>query len=208
MPVNFAVAWELVSGNEGGLSNNLKDRGGLTYRGIASKKEPGWNGWQLVIDISHSLGIQNLFDVPDTDKVTYSKMQNALDDSPEVQAAVLEFYRREWDSLYCDVFVRQELANVFFDTSVNMGRGRAVEFLQRALNALNRNQESWEDLTVDGGMGPKTLAVLSLDLVKKDSMMVAKAMSILKGAFYLDIMQRDPSQETFARGWLSRVWVI
>ena len=44
----FEPAFEKTMKFEGGYANNPADRGGETYRGIARKIWPGWNGWPLV----------------------------------------------------------------------------------------------------------------------------------------------------------------
>jgi lysozyme family protein len=44
--------------------------------------------------------------------------------------------------------VAPKLAAELFDTGINMGTGTATGFLQRALNALNRNGRDYGDLTV------------------------------------------------------------
>ena len=50
------------------------------------------------------------------------------------------------------------LAAELFDTAVNMGPDTATGFLQRALNALNRNGRDYGDIAVDRRIGPATLA--------------------------------------------------
>ena len=55
--------------------------------------------------------------------------------------------------MFSDVFrgddMPRALALEMFDTGVNMGTGRAVGFLQTALNVLNRNQQLYPDMVVD-----------------------------------------------------------
>lgn len=50
-----------------------------------------------------------------------------------------------------------KLAAEMFDTGVNMGTGTAIGFLQRALNALNRNSRDYPDISIDRKIGPETL---------------------------------------------------
>ena len=52
------------------------------------------------------------------------------------------------------------LAGELFDTGINMGTGTATGFLQRALNALNRNGRDYGDIAVDRRIGPATMRAL------------------------------------------------
>ncbi len=98
------------------------------------------------------------------------------------------------------------LAAELFDTGVNMGTGSAVAFLQRALNALNRNGADYADLRVDRSIGPATLAALDAFLAKRGKageVVLRKAVEALQGAHYLNIAEARPSQEAFVYGWLA-----
>ncbi len=119
---------------------------------------------------------------------------------------MLAFYKQSyWDRFLGDDVPDQAVANELYDTAVNMGVRRGVRFLQAALNLLNRNQRDYADLIVDGWLGSKSLATLQT-LLRKDrgSGALVKLMNLQQGARYLEIMQRDPSQERFARGWIKR----
>jgi lysozyme family protein len=98
------------------------------------------------------------------------------------------------------------LARELFDSGVNMGTGRAVSFLQRSLNALNRNETDYDDLSVDRIIGGKTLSALSAFLKKRGSgaeTVLLKAVEALQGAHYLRLAETRPSQEAFLYGWLA-----
>lgn len=98
------------------------------------------------------------------------------------------------------------LAAELFDTGINMGTGRAAEFLQRALNALNRNGTDYTDLKVDRQIGPATLAAIAAFARKRgggaESVLI-KACEALQGAYYIKIAEANPSQEAFVYGWLA-----
>lgn len=82
---------------------------------------------------------------------------------------------------------------IVFDMAVNHGPGRAVTILQEALG-----------VTPDGIFGPQTLrAVRQLDEVeeiRREIQSIAQA----RNAFYDRIINRDPSQRVFERGWDNR----
>lgn len=98
------------------------------------------------------------------------------------------------------------LAAELFDTGVNMGTGTATAFLQRALNALNREGADYHDLKVDRQIGPATLLALDAYLHKRgraaESVLI-KAVEALQGAHYIHIAEARPSQEAFVYGWLA-----
>jgi lysozyme family protein len=99
-----------------------------------------------------------------------------------------------------------KLAAELFDTGINMGTGTATGFLQRALNALNRNARDFSDIQVDRQLGPATLTALQSFLrVRGDAgeAVILKAVEALQGAHYLRLAETRPSQEAFLYGWLA-----
>ncbi len=99
-----------------------------------------------------------------------------------------------------------KLAAELFDTGINMGTGTATGFLQRALNALNRNARDYGDLTVDRRIGPATLLALHAFFRKRGTGgedILLKAVEALQGAHYVRLAETRPSQEAFLYGWLA-----
>ncbi len=97
------------------------------------------------------------------------------------------------------------LAAELFDTSVNMGTSTAIAFLQRALNALNRNGADYPDITVDRIIGPDTLGALEAFLAKRGPPaegVLTKAIDALQGAHYVRLAETRPAQEAFLYGWI------
>src|SRR3546814_1593210 len=81
-----------------------------------------------------------------------------------------------------------------FDTGVNMGPAVAVGFLQRALNALNRNGRDWADLAVDRSIGPATLGALRALLRVRGqagACVLVRAMTALQGARYIELDRKS-----------------
>ena len=98
------------------------------------------------------------------------------------------------------------LAAELFDTGVNMGTAAATAFLQRALNALNRNQYDYQDIRVDRNIGPATLRALRAFLRVRGpaaERILIKAVDALQGAHYVRLAEVRPSQEAFLYGWLA-----
>jgi lysozyme family protein len=87
------------------------------------------------------------------------------------------------------------LAEELFHTGVNMGTSTAIGFLQRALNALNRNGADYPDIAVDRTIGTDTLRALEAFLTKRGPSaegVLTKAIDALQGAhgpvFYMSYM--------------------
>lgn len=100
-----------------------------------------------------------------------------------------------------DLMIAEELT----DTGVNMGPTTASKMLQRALNLLNRQGKDWPDLVTDGKIGRMTLAALQQLLSKRPNgrEVLLKLLNILQGMRYIEIVEKDPSQETFMFGWIA-----
>jgi lysozyme family protein len=98
------------------------------------------------------------------------------------------------------------VAAELFDTAVNMGASTAIGFLQRALNALNRNQQDYPDLKVDRMMGARTLgAFKSFRLLRGPAgdKVLLKALESLQGERYIHLAEQRPANEAFLYGWLA-----
>ncbi|MBX3592920.1 glycosyl hydrolase 108 family protein [Sphingomonas sp.] len=98
------------------------------------------------------------------------------------------------------------LAGELFDTGVNMGPPVGIRFLQRALNALNRNQRDYPDMTIDGAIGPVTLHALDAFLALRRPAgegVLLKAIEALQGERYVTLAERRPANEAFLYGWLA-----
>ena len=188
---DFKEAFELTLAHEGGYVKDPDDRGGETYKGIARRYNPGWSGWVRIDKAKKQRGFpQNL-------KV-----------DPALQTEAAAFYRSHyWDKFQGDNIPVQAIANELFDTAVNLGVARAIEFFQRALNVLNRAGALYDNLVTDGVFGPKSLAALRAYLKKDKPDYLLKILNVLQGMHYIEFMTRSPLQEKFARGWLNRVTI-
>lgn len=186
---NFDEAYDITLGHEGGYSNDPYDVGGETYKGVARRYYPNWIGWQI-IDICKN----------------EPNFPNNLRGNADLDELIKQFYRDNyWNLFWGDDIPNQEIANELFDTGVNMGISRAVKFLQKGLNLLNRNQKNYADIVEDCAFGPNTLATLNTYLSMDDPYFLLKIMNILQGHHYIEYMTKSQTQERFARGWLKRV---
>lgn len=98
------------------------------------------------------------------------------------------------------------LAEELFDTGINMGPTIATGFLQRALNALNRNGQDFTDIATDRKIGPQTISALEQFLKKRgDSgeIVLLKAVEALQGERYIKLAEQRPTNEAFLYGWLA-----
>ncbi|ARG17568.1 hypothetical protein B7L44_13795 [Acinetobacter nosocomialis] len=168
---------ELIK-REGGYVNNPNDRGGATNFGIteAVARVNGWKGpmRDLPLDLAKQIYKQQYWINPRFDQV------NTL--SPSIAEELL-------------------------DTGVNCGVAFAKPLLQRALNLLNnQGKGGWPDLAVDGIYGSATLGALKNFLAKRGKdgeKVMLKVLNIMQGQRYIEICERNPTQEQFFYGWIS-----
>lgn len=178
---------------EGGYSSLTFDPGGETYRGISRRYHPDWKGWEIIDTESGGL-----------DEETTRRRLDRL---------VLDFFRGEfWDRFKGDdvANMSQEVATELLECSVNLGYRRCISFLQEALNYLNLDRRTFDDMVVDGLLGPVTLERLRQYLDsrppprKKAERRLLNIMNVLQGSHYLEQMKRHPEKEIF-RGWFDRI---
>jgi len=91
-----------------------------------------------------------------------------------------------------------------FDMAVNLGTGRATEFIQEACNALNNRQKLYSDITVDRSFGGQTMKAVHSCINHRGSALLYKVINLLQGNWYLTLMKRDDKFEKYV-GWFKRV---
>lgn len=187
----FLDAMKTLDNYEGFYSEDSRDPGGETYRGISRVYFPDWWGWQI-IDAEEDLENESI--------------------KRELNGLVLNFYRMQfWNRFNGDAVADHSLpiAIEMLECGVNLGVTKCVTFLQKGLNLLNLNGKLYPDLVEDGRLGPITLARLNSYLVSRPpSREVAEArllkvMNILQGSHYIKIMEKYPEREVF-RSWFNR----
>lgn len=168
---------ELIQ-REGGYVNNPADRGGPTKYGIteAVARTNGFKGnmKDLPLDVAKSIYRKNYWTAPRFDQVN---------------------------------IISSSVAEELLDTGVNCGTCFAKPLLQRALNLLNnQGKAGFPDLTVDGIYGTATLSALRTYLAKRGKegeKVLLRVLNIMQGQRYIEICERNRSQEQFFYGWIT-----
>nr|DAW34410.1 MAG TPA: Lysozyme [Caudoviricetes sp.] len=94
-----------------------------------------------------------------------------------------------WDKWKADQIKNQSVANILVDWVWGSG-ANGIKLPQKLLG-----------LTVDGIVGPKTLAAVN----SSDSLVLFNTIKAERKAFLYRIVERDPSQKRFLKGWLNRL---
>lgn len=107
-----------------------------------------------------------------------------------------------WDVMKLDQIaaLSEPIAAELFDSGFNSGPMQAVIWLQRTLNALNRDQKDYPDQSEDGRLGPLTISALKTFLKARGAdgeLVMLRALNGLQLAFLVGI-----KQETFLFGWI------
>lgn len=167
--------------------DNIFDRGGFTYYGIARNIWPDWKGWPLV----------------DADIKRFGRPRT-IEQAPELAQMVRDFYFYNfWRTNNLDkvAFLSPSIAIEVFDTAVN---GGGTVLLQKTLNIMNRRGTKWRDLKVDGVIGPHTLEVLATALKTRGERVLYRILNAYQGKRYIDLMEKNPDNEEFI-GWFERL---
>lgn len=101
--------------------------------------------------------------------------------------------------------VSEPIGVEMIDTGVNMGPSRPTEFLQRWLNGFNAGASGYQDLFVDGRIGPVTLDALKQYLRRRGregERVLLTALNCSQGARYLSISEGNVTQRAFLYGWV------
>ena len=179
---DFEKAVQKTLSLEGGYINDSNDLGGPTKYGIteATARMHGYTG--------------DMRDLPlETAKAIYKKSY--------------------WDISRLGDFSSQLLAENVLDCNVNFGVNIGGRLLQETLNLLNidpSGRQMYQEITVDGIIGPNTLSTLHKALQSRPDMesLIITLFNCLRAVRYVDIVQARPKNKKFMIGWLKqRVWL-
>lgn len=176
--MSFDQAFASTVNIEGGYSNNVNDAGGETMLGITA-----------------GVARANGYD-------------GAMRDLPIATAKAI-YRAKYWDIIHLDQIdqISPTIAAELFDQAVNCGPGVPIPFLQRALNAFNRQAKDYPDIPVDGLNGPGTASALRAFLRLRGAVgekVMLKALTAQRGVRYLQIAEAHPEDEDFEFGWWAK----
>lgn len=146
----------------------------------------------VITDIPGDSGGRTRFGVaerfhPDLTKTGFYDTMN----QPDALRLAKLIYRTQYcASLRLDQFKDQNIANCMLSFAVNEGVIEAVKIFQRALK-----------LPPDGIIGSQTLD--KANSVKAEDVMLAIYQQ--QKAFYIDLVEKDPTKQKFLNGWINRV---
>lgn len=175
---------EVISGKaEGGFNDDPVDHGGATKYGISARFLKS-----LPEDKLKEYGIKY------TDDESLRQIIFDMD-----IATANKIYKGEfWNGFLFEKLTYQIVTNYYFYIAINFGMAQATKLIQRALWAFYGNMQQVVD---DGVFGEKTLSALN----NAGSAILAPLRSEVAHC-YRAIVDRNPSQEKFLKGWLRRAY--
>ncbi len=190
----YAIAVKDLLRKEGGFVDDKTDRGGTTKNGISLR----------------FLKAEGTFDLDGDGIADFDLNMDGDIDGRDIRLltrgdSVWLYHRCFWQRIRAEDFARP-LGEAMFDQAVNGGLTAARKLLQTALNnclaAMRRNDR----LTVDGRIGPSTMAAYHAVLTYPAFGMPVLISSYRKAAAdrYRAIVARYPDQKKFLNGWLNR----
>jgi len=118
----------------------------------------------------------------------------ALGDVRDITMSEVEaIYYQYWRAAQCDT-LPEPLDYFVFDCAINSGAVRAIKLLQRALG-----------IRADGQFGPQTQHALELVIASSDNDELAREYLRQRAVWYDEIIESDPTQAVFAKGWINRL---
>ena len=193
---SFALGMNFSMGAEGGISNHNKDSGGLTYRGIASRWNPNWSGWRIVNRVLAKY--PEIAEGYDRRPVTMEDMNRELEQVPELDHLVHDFYYNKYWKRTGAELMPYRLGVVLFDASILTGVRRSVKNLQKALKI-----DYEQGIVADGIFGSNTLRAMNEAINEDGSNSLTKSVLLE----YVDTVyekSRIGDNREFLAGWISR----
>lgn len=162
---NFNEAIALVLKHEGGFVNHPKDPGGATNAGITYST---FRSYASILDLPVSQIAHKNLNISQIAKI---------------------YKLGYWDKIKGDRIKDQQVANLIFDSYVNMGN-TAIRIVQREVGLLR-----------DGKFGEGTLAAVN----NADPRLLFNRIKQARVLFYRSLVMRKPIMKVFAKGWGNRI---
>ena len=117
------------------------------------------------------------------------------------------YARKYWNEMYLDevAVIDLALAEKLFDIGVNYSTRAGQAWLQRCLNVLNDGGAYYDDLFVDGDIGPATIVALRAYVQKRKGEGKAVLYTMITGLLtnhYITLAERRVKDEKFVFGWM------
>lgn len=103
------------------------------------------------------------------------------------------YYKNYWYAGKC-YLLPPGIAIIHFDSCVNCGTAQSAKFLQRAASVPD-----------DGIVGAITIAAINKLLVDNKETYVLHSYLEQRANFYYKLVEKDPSQKVFIKGWQNRI---
>jgi len=172
--MNKRDIFNLLLAREGGYVDHPNDRGGPTNFGITEA-------------VARSCGYDgDMQDLP-------------LSEAEHIYTVLY------WDKVGADeiYLYSPDIAAEVFDTAVNCGVSRAAKILQRALNVLSGDGDYYSYLVCDGVAGSRTVEAVRKCINHSGADALLVVLNCLQGMHYIKLVERDPSQHVFIKGWIN-----
>ena len=128
-------------------------------------------------------------------KESKAQIQARIDNLTQAEAKRI-MYDEFWVKNKIEDVQNADVAKFLFDTSVNHGQGFGAKALQTAINNV-----TGAGLAVDGKIGEKTLKAVN----SSNSRAILQELVRLRGNKYNRIIENNPSQKDFRKGWFRRL---
>ena len=169
--MQFEQAFNHIIKFEGGYVNHPSDPGGETNYGI-SKRFIQANG----------LKIKSIKDM-------------TLQQAKEIYQVYF------WQPIKAEYITDDATQLFLFDTAVNCGAPRAIDFLQIAIN-------SFYPIAIDGKIGKETITTCNKITEGKDKVLFHELLIANRIGYYEHIIRNNEKLRAFLRGWINRVTEI
>lgn len=178
----FESAVKFLLENEGRLSENPSDPGGITNFGIS---------------------MRFLREIPDDRLKRYSIFEPLTDKTIKeltIDQAKLIYRGEFWEHASFEKIMNQKLANYIFDMCVNFGMAQGIKLTQRAICACQKKRDYVKD---DGILGAYTIQGIN-----QASFILMYALVAQRDGFYRRLVALKPEKKEFLDGWLNRCYRV